>query len=76
MTIGFVAFHYPHPSHRDEMIERFYDKSTPLRAASGFGIDDVIDPAQTREKVIGMLRVNQGRRLKLVPPKQHWITPT
>ncbi|HEY4098039.1 MAG TPA: carboxyl transferase domain-containing protein [Baekduia sp.] len=63
-------------AHRDEMIERFYDKSTPLRAASGFGIDDVIDPAQTREKVIGMLRVNRGRRLKLVPPKQHWITPT
>jgi acetyl-CoA carboxylase carboxyltransferase component len=63
-------------AHRDEMIERFYAKSTPLRAASGFGVDDVIDPAQTREKVIGMLRVNQGRRLKLVPPKQHWITPT
>jgi propionyl-CoA carboxylase beta chain/acetyl-CoA/propionyl-CoA carboxylase carboxyl transferase subunit len=62
-------------AHRDEMIERFYAKSTPLRAASGFGVDDVIDPAQTREKVIGMLRVNRGRRLKLVPPKQHWITP-
>lgn len=61
---------------RAELIDRFYRKSTPLRAASGFGVDDVIDPAETRAKVIGILRVNQGRRLKLIPPKQHWITPT
>jgi acetyl-CoA carboxylase carboxyltransferase component len=61
---------------RAEMIDRFYRKSTPLRAASGFGVDDVIDPADTRAKVIGLLRVNRGRRLKLIPPKQHWIAPT
>lgn len=60
---------------RAELIQRFYEKSTPLRAASGFGIDDVIDPADTRAQVIAMLRVNRGRRLKLVPPKQHWISP-
>lgn len=60
---------------RAELIQRFYEKSTPLRAASGFGVDDVIDPADTRRQVIAMLRVNSGRRLKLVPPKQHWVSP-
>jgi acetyl-CoA carboxylase carboxyltransferase component len=60
---------------REELIRRFYEKSTPLRAASGFGVDDVIDPADTRRQVIAMLRINSGRRLKLIPPKQHWISP-
>jgi acetyl-CoA carboxylase carboxyltransferase component len=60
---------------RAELIDAFYTKSTPLRAASGFGVDDVIDPADTRRLLIGMLRVNQGRRLSTAPPKLHWITP-
>jgi acetyl-CoA carboxylase carboxyltransferase component len=60
---------------REELIRHFYAKSTPLRAASGFGIDDVIDPAQTRGKLIAMLRFNQGRRHKSLPPKHRWISP-
>ena len=35
----------------------------------------MIDPADTRRQVIAMLRINSGRRLKLIPPKQHWISP-
>jgi propionyl-CoA carboxylase beta chain/acetyl-CoA/propionyl-CoA carboxylase carboxyl transferase subunit len=61
-------------AHRAELIERFYAKSTPLRAASGFGIDDVIDPAKTRGKLIGMMRVNGGRRSKTGPPKLHPVS--
>jgi acetyl-CoA carboxylase carboxyltransferase component len=60
---------------RAELIDRFYDKSTPLRAASGFGVDDVIDPADTRPRLAAMLRITQGRRLSVAPPKPHWITP-
>jgi acetyl-CoA carboxylase carboxyltransferase component len=60
---------------RQELIDRFYAKSTPLRAASGFGVDDVIDPADTRRRVIAILRLNRGRRLQALPPKQHWISP-
>jgi acetyl-CoA carboxylase carboxyltransferase component len=61
---------------REELIQRFYAKSTPLRAASGFGVDDVIDPAETRAKVCAMLRVHRGRRQKWLPPKGRWISPT
>jgi propionyl-CoA carboxylase beta chain len=60
---------------RAELIDAFYAKSGPLRAASGFGVDDVIDPADTRPLLIGMLRVNQGRRESVAPPKHHWIAP-
>jgi acetyl-CoA carboxylase carboxyltransferase component len=61
---------------REELIQRFYAKSTPLRAASGFGVDDVIDPAETRARVCAMLRVHHGRRQKWLPPKRRWISPT
>ena len=61
---------------REELIAEFYARSTPLRAASGFGVDDVIDPAETRSLLNRMLRVNQGRRQPVSPPKRHWITPT
>lgn len=60
---------------RAELIDRFYAKSTPMRAASGFGVDDVIDPATTRKRLMGILRVNHGRRLKAIPPKRHWVSP-
>ncbi|WP_154767653.1 acyl-CoA carboxylase subunit beta [Nakamurella alba] len=61
---------------RAEMIDGFYARSTPLRAASGFGVDDVVDPADTRSILIRMLRVHSGRRQDLSPPKLHWISPT
>ena len=61
---------------RQELIDHFYEMSTPLRAASGFGVDDVIDPVDTRPRLIAILRVSQGRRLALQAPKRHWITPT
>lgn len=35
MTIGFIAFHYPHPSHRDEMIDRVEHAVAVINAQPG-----------------------------------------
>ena len=60
---------------RDALISEGYLRTTPLRAASGFGVDDVIDPATTRQKIAAVLRVNEGRRRLDVPPKRHAVEP-
>lgn len=66
----------PDPAaHRQQLIDGFYEKVNPLRAASGFGIDDVIDPADTRAVICRVLRFAQPRRESGMPPKFHAIEP-
>jgi propionyl-CoA carboxylase beta chain len=66
----------PNPAaQRQELIDGFYEKVNPLRAASGFGIDDVIDPADTRAVICRVLRFAQPRRESGMPPKFHGIEP-
>jgi acetyl-CoA carboxylase carboxyltransferase component len=60
---------------RTELIDAHFDNADPIRAASAFGIDDVIDPADTRRYVARILDANRGRRLSAMPPKQHPIDP-
>lgn len=60
---------------RAELIAEHYERSTPFRAASGFGVDDIIDPATTRGHIARVLRVNDGRRSLPVPPKRHAVDP-
>lgn len=60
---------------RLQLIDEHYPRTTPLRAASGFGVDDIIDPAHTRLKIAQVLRVNTGRRRLDVPPKRHSVDP-
>jgi acetyl-CoA carboxylase carboxyltransferase component len=60
---------------RSEMIESFYAQVNPIRAASGFGIDDVIDPADTRAQICSILRFASPRTAKPMPPKFHGIEP-
>jgi propionyl-CoA carboxylase beta chain len=54
---------------RAEMIDRFYAKSTPLRAASGFGVDDVIDPAETR----GLIATTLAAAPPELPPRRGFV---
>ncbi len=76
-----IAFHReyeaaPDPAaRRAELIESFYEQATPARAASGFGVDAVIDPAETRRHLAAALRVSRGRRPGRLPPKHHHIEP-
>jgi acetyl-CoA carboxylase carboxyltransferase component len=60
---------------RAELLEQHYARTTPLRAASGFGIDDIIDPAETRKKIAMVLSTNQQRRSLSLPPKRHSVEP-
>jgi acetyl-CoA carboxylase carboxyltransferase component len=60
---------------REELIQSFYDKVNPVRAASGFGIDDVIDPAETRRVLCSVLRLAAPRRQSAAPPRYHSIEP-
>jgi len=47
---------------RAELIDAFYAQVTTARSASGFGIDDVIDPAATRQHIAAALNVSARRR--------------
>lgn len=60
---------------RAELIDSFYAQVNPIRAASGFGIDDVIDPADTRAVICSVLRFAKPRRDPQMPPKYHGIEP-
>lgn len=60
---------------RTELIDSFYSRVNPLRAASGFGLDDVIDPAQTRATICRVLRYAAPRSPRPVPPKYRHIEP-
>lgn len=60
---------------RAELIDEHYANANPIRGASGFGIDDVIDPAETRRHITRVLAVNPGRSISTTPPKWHPIDP-
>ncbi|MFC1858635.1 acyl-CoA carboxylase subunit beta [Thermodesulfobacteriota bacterium] len=60
---------------RKELIEDYKDKfSNPYKAAELGYIDDVIDPADTRPKIIEALRMLEKKRDSL-PPKKHGNIP-
>jgi len=60
---------------RQELIASFQAQIDPLRAAAGFGIDDVIDPRDTRPILIDALGRAAPRRSDTRPPKYHGISP-
>ncbi|MCC6434763.1 MAG: acyl-CoA carboxylase [Acidimicrobiales bacterium] len=60
---------------RQEIIDDFLSRADALRAADGFGIDDVIDPADTRAVLCDALAIaprrrpaRNDRRIRPVPP--------
>ena len=66
----------PHPdAERARIIAEFKAKTTWEAAAAGFGIDDVIDPRDTRRRLIEGLSFCAARRLPRLPPKYHPVTP-
>lgn len=57
---------------RDEYAESMRDKASGLRAGRTFAFDDIIDPLETRERILAMLeRVPRS----LSPKKKHPIDP-
>jgi propionyl-CoA carboxylase beta chain len=60
---------------RQEMIQETRARIGALRAAEGFGIDDVIDPRDTRLRLIEILTQTRARRPNDHPPKHRSIVP-
>ncbi len=60
---------------RTELIDSFKGRLGALRAAEHFGIDDVIDPRDTRRLVIETLGTAPPRRHLGLPPKYRPIAP-
>jgi propionyl-CoA carboxylase beta chain len=60
---------------RAEIIARYRQQVGPVQAASGFGVDDVVDPRDTRSRLIEVLERAAPRRRSNHPPKHHGISP-
>jgi len=61
---------------RAELVAGFRARVSPLAAAQGFGVDDLIDPRDTRPLLIETLaRLAPRRRTGHRPPKFHDISP-
>jgi propionyl-CoA carboxylase beta chain len=60
---------------KDKLVEEYREKfGNPYIAASRGFIDDVIDPAQTRPRIISALEMLRNKRDTL-PPKKHGSIP-
>lgn len=60
---------------RQQKIQEYREKfANPYVAAARGYIDDVIDPAETRAKIILALEAMESKRVKL-PPKKHGNIP-
>ena len=60
---------------RAELIQEYQDRLMSPYVAAGHGlIDDVIDPAETRPKIVRALRMLENKR-ETLPPKKHGSIP-
>ena len=60
---------------RAELIEGFKDRLGALRSVEHFGIDDVIDPRDTRRLIVEALLTTPARHRLDLPPKFRSIAP-
>ncbi|MBI4595315.1 MAG: acyl-CoA carboxylase subunit beta [Candidatus Tectomicrobia bacterium] len=60
---------------RQELLEHFSSQLGAVRAGEGFGLDDVIDPRDTRRLIISTLEKVKPRQETFFPPKRHGIVP-
>lgn len=60
---------------RQALIDRFLHEGRVVRAAAGFTVDDLIDPAETRARLAMALRNHVGPAVIQMPPKRHGIVP-
>ncbi|VTU24902.1 Methylmalonyl-CoA carboxyltransferase 12S subunit [Variovorax sp. PBL-H6] len=61
---------------REALIQRFRSQLGPLHAAAHFGIDDVIDPRETRSAILGTLeRCTQRKPGREPSQRRHGISP-
>jgi acetyl-CoA carboxylase carboxyltransferase component len=60
---------------RNELIDYFRTRIKSLAGAQGFGVDDIIDPRDTRPALIQILESLPEKKHEFMPPKKHGIVP-
>ena len=60
---------------RDSLIQRFRTQLGPLKAVEAYGVDDVIDPRDTRKALALALRRATRRKTAADPRRRHPISP-
>lgn len=60
---------------RAELIAKFKAQLSAFRAAEDYGIDEIIDPSETRARLINGIARSRTRRVGLSIPKKHGISP-
>jgi propionyl-CoA carboxylase beta chain len=63
------------PARRDELIASARTQIDAFHAARGFGIDDVVDPRETRRALVRALGRAPARHRTTVTTKRHGISP-
>jgi len=62
-------------AHRTALVAGFRAQIDPFLAAQGFGVDDVVHPHETRDRLLDALAVAPVRRRSHAPQKRHGISP-
>ncbi|WP_265108676.1 acyl-CoA carboxylase subunit beta [Halosolutus halophilus] len=60
---------------REELVQEFVDRTGPVRAVEAVGVDAVIDPRDTRDRLLRALARDGPEREESWPPKKHPINP-
>jgi propionyl-CoA carboxylase beta chain len=60
---------------RQELIDEIRAEIDPIKAAEGFGVDEIIEPSETRSRIIDVLARAPARRPSRQPPKFRSIAP-
>ena len=60
---------------RSELEEQFAASRTPFPRAESFGVHDLIEPAETRERLCRWVEWVQPRLATLVGPTSHTVRP-
>ncbi len=60
---------------REEIISLFRANIGAQQGAQGFGVDDIIDPRDTRRNIIQILETMPHGKQDYMPPKKHGIVP-
>lgn len=62
-------------AHREELVETFTDRTGAIRAVEHMGVDGVIDPRDTRERIARTLERSTAPATSHRLPKKHGINP-
>lgn len=60
---------------RAELLAYFRARIKALAGAQGFGVDDIIDPRDTRPLINQILDTLKSKKHEFMPPKKHGIVP-